>query len=77
MKPRSFGERLDEKSAQALFANHLRERYNYNPAMADRRLRPISAKAIFRDVLFARFAGSDCQGRHSMRSQEAECRTET
>jgi len=45
MKTRSFGERLDEKSAQALFANHLRGRYNYNPAMAE---------AIFRDVLFVR-----------------------
>jgi len=45
MKTRSLGERLDEKSAQALFANHLRERYNYNPAMAE---------AMFRDVLFVR-----------------------
>ena len=45
MKTRSFGERLDEKSAQALFANHLRERYHYNPAMAE---------AIFRDALFVR-----------------------
>lgn len=45
MKTRSFGERVDEKSAQALFANHLRERYHYNPAMAE---------AIFRDALFVR-----------------------
>jgi len=45
MKTRSIGERLDEKSAQALFANHLRERYNYNPAMAE---------AIFKDALFVR-----------------------
>lgn len=45
MKTRSFGERLDEKTAQALFTNHLRERYNYNPAMAE---------AIFKDALFVR-----------------------
>jgi len=45
MKTRSFGERLDEKTAQALLANHLRERYNYNPAMSE---------AIFRDVVFVR-----------------------
>ena len=45
MKTRSFGERLDERSAQALFANHLRERYHYNPAMAE---------AISRDAPFVR-----------------------
>jgi len=45
MKTRSFSERLDDKSAQALLANHFRERYNYNPAMAE---------AIFRDTVFVR-----------------------
>jgi len=45
MKTRSFAERLDEKSAQALFTNHFRERYNYNPAMAE---------AIFKDTVFVR-----------------------
>lgn len=45
MKTRSFAERLDEKSAQALLTNHFRERYNYNPAMAE---------AIFKDTVFVR-----------------------
>ena len=45
MKTRSLPERLDDKSAQALLTNHFRERYNYNPAMAD---------AIFRDAVFVR-----------------------
>lgn len=45
MKTRSFAERLDEKSAQALLANHFRTRYNYSAAMAE---------AIFRDVVFVR-----------------------
>ncbi len=45
MKTRSFSERLDDKSAQALLSNHFRERYNYNPAMAE---------AIFRDTVFVR-----------------------
>ena len=45
MKTRSFSERLDDKSAQALLVNHFRERYNYNPAMAE---------AIFRDTVFVR-----------------------
>lgn len=45
MKTRSFPERLDDKSALALLANHFRERYNYNPAMAE---------AIFRDAVFVR-----------------------
>jgi biotin operon repressor len=45
MKTRSFSERLDDKSARALLANHFRERYNYNPAMAE---------AIFRDTVFVR-----------------------
>jgi len=45
MKTRSFFERLDEKSAQALLTNHFRERYNYNPAMAE---------AIFKDAIFVR-----------------------
>ena len=35
METRSFGERVDEKSAQALLANRLRKRYDYNPAMAE------------------------------------------
>jgi len=43
MKTRSFTERLDDKSAQALFTNHLREKYNYNPAMAE---------ALFKDTVF-------------------------
>ena len=45
MKTRSFSERLDDKSAQALLTNHFRERYNYNPAMAE---------AVFRDTVFVR-----------------------
>jgi len=45
MKTRSFSERLDEKSAQALLTNHFRERYNYNPAMAE---------AVFKDTVFVR-----------------------
>lgn len=45
MKTRSFAERLGEKSAQALLTNHFRERYNYNPAMAE---------AIFKDTVFVR-----------------------
>jgi len=45
MKTRSFPERLDEKSAQALLTNHFRERYNYSPAMAE---------AIFKDTVFVR-----------------------
>lgn len=45
MKTRSFPERLDEKSAQALLINHFRQRYNYNPAMAE---------AIFKDTVFVR-----------------------
>jgi biotin operon repressor len=45
MKTRSLPERLDDKSAQALLTNHFRERYNYNPAMAE---------AIFRDAVFVR-----------------------
>lgn len=45
MKTRSFSERLDEKSAQALLVNHFRERYNYNPAIAE---------AIFKDTVFVR-----------------------
>jgi biotin operon repressor len=45
MKTRSSAERLDEKSAQALLTNHFRERYNYNPAMAE---------AIFKDAIFVR-----------------------
>jgi hypothetical protein len=45
MKTRSFAERLSEKSAQALLTNHFRERYNYNPAMAE---------AIFKDAVFVR-----------------------
>lgn len=45
MKTRSFLERLDEKSAQALLTNHFRERYNYSPAMAE---------AIFKDAVFVR-----------------------
>lgn len=45
MKTRSFSERLDEKSAQALLTNHFRERYNYNPA---------TAEAIFQDTVFVR-----------------------
>lgn len=45
MKTRSFFERLDEKSAQALLTNHFRERYNYSPAMAE---------AIFKDAVFVR-----------------------
>jgi biotin operon repressor len=45
MKTRSFAERLGEKSAQALLTNHFRERYNYNPAMAE---------AIFKDAVFVR-----------------------
>jgi biotin operon repressor len=45
MKTRSLPERLDDKSAQALLTNHFRERYNYNPAMAE---------AIFRDTVFVR-----------------------
>ena len=45
MKTRSFSERLDDKSARALLANHFRERYNYNPAMAE---------ALFQDSVFVR-----------------------
>lgn len=45
MKTRSFAERLDEKSPQAMLVNHFREHYNYNPAMAE---------AIFRDTVFVR-----------------------
>jgi len=45
MKTRSFPERLDEKSAQALLTHHFRERYHYSPAMAE---------AIFRDTMFIR-----------------------
>lgn len=45
MKTRSFTERLDAKSAQALLTNHFRERYNYNPAMAE---------ALFKDTVFVR-----------------------
>lgn len=45
MKTRSSTERLGEKSAQALLTNHFRERYNYNPAMAE---------AIFKDAVFVR-----------------------
>lgn len=45
MKTRSFSERLDDKSAQALLTNHFRERYNYNPAMTE---------AIFQDAVFVR-----------------------
>jgi biotin operon repressor len=45
MKTRSFSERLDEKSVQALLTNHFRQRYNYNPAMVE---------AIFKDTVFIR-----------------------
>ena len=45
MKTRSFSERLEDKSAQSLLTNHFRERYNYNPAMAE---------AIFQDTVFVR-----------------------
>lgn len=45
MKTRSFAERLDEKSAQALLDTHFRERYNFSPAMAE---------AIFKDAVFVR-----------------------
>jgi len=45
MKTRSLSERLEDKSAQALLTNHFRERYNYNPAMAE---------AIFQDTVFVR-----------------------
>lgn len=45
MKTRSLPERLDEKTAQALLTNHFRERYHYNPAMAE---------AIFKDAVFVR-----------------------
>lgn len=45
MKTRSLSERLGDKSAQSLLTNHFRERYNYNPAMAE---------AIFQDTVFVR-----------------------
>lgn len=45
MKTRSFAERLDEKSPQAMLVNHFRQHYKFNPAMAE---------AIFRDTVFIR-----------------------
>jgi hypothetical protein len=45
MKTRSLAERVDEKSPQAMLVNHFRQRYNYNPAMAE---------AIFKDTVFVR-----------------------
>ena len=45
MKTRSFAERLGEKTAQTMLVSHFRQRYNYNPAMAE---------AIFKDTVFVR-----------------------